>query len=177
MSVAMTDADRAAAAEERFRAIYEANFSFLASIAVNKFRVPDTEAEALAHEVFMSYLKKSESICDLRSWLIGAICNASRHYWRANRRIMDAEPEVDDQYPDPASRQIVDMMTDRIAARTVLESLAPRYQEILRLRYYAGMTVPEIAAHLGVKPKYAQKLVSKCLKRAEKFLTEKGTAR
>jgi hypothetical protein len=39
------------------------------------------------------------------------------------------------------------------------------------------MTVPEIAAHLGVKPKYAQKLVSKCLKRAEKFLTEKGTLR
>ena len=50
MSVATTDLDRAAAAEEQFRAVYEANFSFLASIATNKFRVPDTEAETLAHE-------------------------------------------------------------------------------------------------------------------------------
>src|SRR6266576_313578 len=169
MSVVMSDAERAAAAEERFRVVYEENFAFLSSIAANKFRVPDTEAETLAHEVFLTYLRKSETICDLRSWLIGAICHASRHYWRANRRIMDAEPEIDEQYPDPASRQIVDVMTNRIAARTVLENLTPRYQEILRLRYYAGMTVPEIAAHLGVKPKYAQKLVSKCLKRAEKF--------
>jgi hypothetical protein len=39
------------------------------------------------------------------------------------------------------------------------------------------MTVPEIAAHLGVKPKYAQKLVSKCLKRAEKAFHEKGVPR
>jgi len=85
MSVATSDLDRAAAAEENFRAVYEENFAFLSSIAANKFRVPDTEAETLAHEVFLTYLRKSETIADLRSWLIGAICHASRHYWRANR--------------------------------------------------------------------------------------------
>ena len=69
MSVATTDLDRAAAAEENFRAVYEENFAFLSSIAANKFRVPDTEAETLAHEVFLTYLRKSETISDLRSWL------------------------------------------------------------------------------------------------------------
>jgi len=177
MSVATTGSDRTAAAEEHFRAVYEENFAFLSSIAVNKFRVPDTEAETLAHEVFLTYLRRSETITDLRSWLIGAICHASRHYWRANRRIVDADPEIDLELMDPASRQIVDVLTDQIAARKVLDGLSPRYQEILRLRYFAGMTVPEIAAHLGVKPKYAQKLVSKCLKRAEKVFHEKGIAR
>ena len=177
MSVATTDLDRAAAAEENFRAVYEENFAFLSSIATNKFRVPDTEAEALAHEVFLTYLRKSDTITDLRSWLIGGICHASRHYWRANRRIADADPEIDVEYPDPASRQIVEVLTNQIAARNILDRLSPRYQEILRLRYFAGMTVPEIAAHLGVKPKYAQKLVSKCLKRAEKAFHEKGVAR
>lgn len=177
MSVATTDVDRAAAAEENFRAVYEENFAFLSSIAANKFRVPDTEAETLAHEVFLTYLRKSETITDLRSWLIGAICHASRHYWRANRRIVDADPEIDLEYADPASRQIVDVLTNQIAARKILDSLSPRYQEILRLRYFAGMTVPEIATHLGVKPKYAQKLVSKCLKRAEKAFHEKGVPR
>lgn len=165
MSVATNDA-----AEERFRAIYEEHFDLLAGIAVNKFRVPDTEAETLAHEVFLSLLKKSENaISDLRGWLVGAICHASRHYWRQNKRIHDAEPELDADYPDPSSRDIDRVMTAKIAANEALESLAPRYQEILRLRYFAGMTVPEIAAHLGVKPKYAQKLVTRCLRRAEKF--------
>lgn len=164
MSVATTDA-----AEERFRAIYEEHFDLLAGIAVNKFRVPDTEAETLAHEVFLSLLKKRDAIGDLRGWLVGAICHASRHYWRQNKRIMDAEPELDREFPDPTSRRIHEVMTAKIAANEALESLAPRYQEILRLRYFAGMTVPEIAAHLGVKPKYAQKLVTKCLRRAEKF--------
>jgi RNA polymerase sigma factor (sigma-70 family) len=164
MSVATTDA-----AEERFRTIYEEHFDLLAGIAVNKFRVPDSEAETLAHEVFLTFLKKTDTIGDLRGWLVGAICHASRHYWRQNKRIMDAEPELDTEYADPMSRHIDEVMTAKIAANEALDSLAPRYQEILRLRYFAGMTVPEIAAHLGVKPKYAQKLVTKCLRRAEKF--------
>jgi len=170
MSVATTDG-----AEERFRAIYEEHFDLLAGIAVNKFRVPDTEAETLAHEVFLSYLRKTDTISDLRGWLVGAICHASRHYWRQNKRIMEADPEVDTELVDPTSRHMHDVMTAKIAANEALESLAPRYQEILRLRYFAGMTVPEIAAHLGVKPKYAQKLVTKCLRRAEKVFAEKGS--
>jgi len=155
-----------------FREVYESNYAFLTSIAVNKFYVPEDEAEMLATEVFLTYLRKRDQIVDLRSWLIGAICHVSRHYWRANRRAVDADSEIDVNYVDPASQRIGDVLTDQIAARQVLDSLAPRYSEILRLRFFSGLTVPEIAAHLGVKPKYAQKLISKCLKRAEKLLTQ-----
>src|SRR6476660_6746977 len=114
MSVVTTESAVSTSAEERFTAIYQQHFPLLASIAVHKFRVPDSEAETLAHEVFLTYLRKSDTILDLRGWLIGAICHASRHYWRANRRIVDADPEIDAEYPDPASRQILDVLTNQI---------------------------------------------------------------
>ena len=42
------------------------------------------------------------------------------------------------------------------------------------MRYFDGCTIAEIAANLGVKTKYAQKLITKCLRRAERLYGEKG---
>ena len=135
MSVVTTEPAVQTSAEERFTAIYEKHFPLLAAIAVHKFRVPDTEAETLAHEVFLTYLRKSDTILDLRGWLIGAICHASRHYWRLNGRTLTMEEDFDFDRPDPAS---------------------------------------SFCAYFGFTPKYAQKLVSKCLKRAETSYGNKG---
>jgi len=161
------------AEDERFTAIYEQHFGLLASIAVQKFRVPDTEAETLAHEVFLTYLRKSQSIVDLRAWLVGAICHASRHYWRLNGRMVTTDTDEELDRIDPPSKHILQSLPDQIAVRQALERLPSRCQEILRLRYFEGWTMHEIADHFGVKPKYAQKLVSKCLKRAEASIDPK----
>ena len=174
MSVVTTEPAISPSAEERFTAIYEQHFPLLASIAVRKVRVPDTEAETLAHEVFLTYLRKSDPIIDLRGWLIGAICHASRHYWRLNGRTVTMEEDFAFDRADPTSMRIVDSLPAQLAAREALECLSPRCQEILRLRYFEGWTMHEIADHFGVKPKYAQKLVSKCLRRAETTYGSKG---
>ncbi|MBV9494412.1 MAG: sigma-70 family RNA polymerase sigma factor [Acidobacteria bacterium] len=158
--------------EERFNEIYETHFEFLVSVAMHKFRVPESEAETLAHEVFLTYWRKTGSIYDLRAWLVGAICHASRHYWRMNRRPDEIEDELAEERADPASTHILDSLPDQLAARQALECLTPRDQEILRLRYFDGCTVPEIAERLGIKKKYAAKLVAKCLQRAERAFTE-----
>ena len=76
--------------DRQFEAVYEQYFGLLVQIAVFKFRVPESEAEALVHDVLISYLRKSATVLDLRSWLIGAICYASRHYWRLNGRTVPA---------------------------------------------------------------------------------------
>jgi RNA polymerase sigma factor (sigma-70 family) len=176
MSVVTTEpaVETSADADERFTAIYEKHFGLLSSIAVHKFRVPDSEAETLAHEVFLTYLRKSDTILDLRGWLIGAICHASRHYWRLNGRMVAMDEGVDYDRVDPRSTRILDSLPDQLAARQALECLSPRCQEILKLRYFEGWSMQEIADHFGVKPKYAQKLVSKCLRRAETTYGAKG---
>jgi len=154
--------------ETDFARLYEDNLSLLVAIAMRKFQVPEPDAEGLAHEVFFSYLKRKNEIRDLHPWLIGAICHASRYFWRQNRRHTE---QLDHSWavlrPDPSSTEILDSLPAQLAAREILELLSPRYQEILRLRYYQGYSIQEIADYLGVTAKYTQKLVSKCLRRAE----------
>lgn len=161
--------------EEHFEEIYLEHFELLVSVAVQKFGIAESEAETLAHEVFLSYLKRGETIRELRPWFVGAICHASRYYWRTHRRVLPADLEgIEEEHADPSSSRILDSLPDQLAAREALECLSPRCQEILRLRYFEGCSVIEIAEHLGVKPKYAQKLISKCLRRAEQRYGAKG---
>ncbi len=167
-----------AIAHGNFEAIYEEYFDLLVGLAVRKFHVPPTEAETLAHEVFLSFLRRSQEILNLQGWLIGAICHACRYYWRRNgRNIAEVESQEPLDRVDPASTRIVDSLPDQLAAREALERLSPRYREILRLRYFEGCSINELAARLGVKPKYAQKLVMKCLRSAEKTYSAKGKKR
>ncbi|HYO77150.1 MAG TPA: sigma-70 family RNA polymerase sigma factor, partial [Thermoanaerobaculia bacterium] len=158
--------------EQQFEAVYEQYFGLLVQIASFKFRVPDSEAETLVHDVLISYLRKADTVLDLRSWLVGAICHASRHYWRLNERTVSPEAESELDRVDPSSLRIIDSLTDQIAAREALECLAPRCREILHMRYFEGCTIAEVATRLGVKTKYAQKLISKCLRRAERLYGE-----
>jgi len=159
-----------------FEQIYVKHFPFLVSIAVRKFGVPASDADPLVQEVFLSYLKRRNEVHDVHAWLLGAICHASRYYWRQRGRGGEAV-ELDElfEHEDPTSHDVRDDLPDALTMRAVLDSLPPRYRRILRLRYYEGCTIAEIAEALGVKPKYAQKLVSKCIKKAEKNYLAKGT--
>lgn len=170
----MTSAPSPRLDDRQFEAVYDEYFDLLAQISVHKFRVPDSEAETLVHDVLMSYLRKSKDVLDLRPWLIGAICHASRHYWRLNGRTVGVEAPIELDRADPASVRILDSLPDQLAAREALECLSPRWRAVLQMRYFEGCTVGEVAQRLGVKTKYAQKLITKCLRRAERLYTEKG---
>jgi len=160
--------------DRQFEVVYAGYFDLLVQVAIHKFRVPDSEAETLAQDVLISYLRKSNDVVDLRPWLIGAICHASRHYWRLNSRIVPTEMDTELERADPASMRILDSLPNQLAAREALECLNPRCREILHMRYFEGCTVNEVAERLGVKPKYAQKLIAKCLRRAEALYGDKG---
>lgn len=161
--------------EREFEEIYIGHFDFLVSIAVRKFHVPESEAETLVHDLFIGYLKRKDEIRDTHTWLLGGICHASRYYWRQSVRGGETvDIDLSFEREDPASSDIHDTLPNRLAARAALETLPPRYQEVLRLRFYDGCSINEIAERLGVKPKYAQKLVTKSLRRAEKNYFSKG---
>jgi RNA polymerase sigma factor (sigma-70 family) len=172
----MTAVTESALRDDRFfEELYAEHFDFLVAVAVKKFRVPECDAEALAHEVFLSYLRRSGEVLNVHAWMLGAICHASRYYWRKNGRMI--EPLDDDkafERPDPATTRILDSLPDQLAAREALEGLKLRDQEILRMRYFEGCSIVEIGLRLGVKSKYAQKLLTKVLRRAERNYRRKG---
>ena len=173
----MTAANESAFHDDRFfEELYAEHFDFLVAVAVRKFRVPECDAEGLAHEVFLSFLRRSGDVLNVHSWMLGAICHASRYYWRQNGRVIEPlDDEKAFERPDPTTTRILDSLPDQLAARQALEGLRPRDQEILRMRYFEGCSIVEIAVRLGVKAKYAQKLLTKVLRRAERNYRRKGS--
>src|ERR1700744_4153618 len=63
--------------------VYLEHAPLLRRVAVRKFGIPPTDADTLVHDVFAAYIANPGAVrSDLRAWLIAAICNVSRNYWR-----------------------------------------------------------------------------------------------
>ncbi len=156
-----------------FGAVYEEHFRLLVGTAMGHFSICEMDAQTLVHEVFLSYLSKADEVFDARAWLLSAICNASKHYLRIRARHVALPTDFVDM-PDPRFSRVGDALTDQLAAREAFRCLTPRCQLALRLRYLEGYSVPEIADELDTSTKYAQKLVSRCLRQAQTRYVAKG---
>src|SRR5260370_23092290 len=71
---------------EDVETLYRTTRNLLFWVACRKFRIKEEEAESLIQEVFLSFLQSATKIDNSRAWLVAAMCNASRHYWRAMGR-------------------------------------------------------------------------------------------
>lgn len=136
----------------------------LRSVAMNKFRIPNEEVDSVVQEVFLSYIVHVDSVEDVRSWLFGAICNASRVYWRKNPRTEEIPPGV-----EPFTNDAEHMLATRITVRQTLARLQKRCRETLQLHYVEGQSAREVAEAFSTTRRYAEKLIHKCLKRAHEI--------
>ena len=146
-----------------FDAVYNAHVPLMIGIAVERFRISQTDAQTLAHQIFLVYFLKPDDVRDQRSWFVGAISNACRHYLRMRVRDVALPTEIVNT-PDPEFP--ADWLSNRLAARQAFGCLTSRCQLALHLHYLEGYSIPEIAAQLHITPAYAKKLVSRCLQQA-----------
>jgi len=162
-------ADRPSSALSRcgidFDAVYNEHVPVMIGVAVERFHISQTDAQTLAHQIFLTYFLKPDDVREMRAWFIGAICNASRHYLRMRDRDVALSSEMVNE-PDPEFATILDSLPNQIAAREVFQCLTSRCQLALHLRYLEGYSIAEIAAQLHTTPSYAKKLVARCLKQA-----------
>jgi len=86
---ALRPTDRCAA----FASIYDEHLPLLLGLAMERFGIGRADAQTLAHEVFLAYFLKMDDVRDVRAWLVGAICNASKHHLR--KRDRDVEVSKD----------------------------------------------------------------------------------
>lgn len=146
-----------------FDAVYNAHVPLMIGIAVDRFRVSHTDAQTLAHQIFLVYFMKPEDVKEPRAWFVGAISNACRHYLRTRARDVELPKDIVNE-PDPEFP--ADFAQNRVAARQAFSCLTSRCQLALQLHYLEGYSIPEIAAQLHITPGYAKKLVSRCLQQA-----------
>jgi len=156
------------AAADDVEALYIEHRSLLLYVACRKFRVPDCDAENLIQEVFLSFLQSGTKIDNVRAWLVAAMCNASRHYWRAQGRI-ESLPDDFNDHSDPGSLGLADQFAMKMTVRQALDYLQPRCRETLWLHYFEGRSAADVARELETTNRYAEKLIHNCLKRVREI--------
>jgi RNA polymerase sigma factor (sigma-70 family) len=158
----------AEAPEQDIGGLYIEFRMLLLSVACRKFRIPETEAENLIQEVFLSYMQAGTRIENVKAWLVAAMCNASRHYWRAQGRT-EALPEDFGERCDPVSNGIADRVAQEMTLRQALAYLQQRCRETLYLHYFEGRSAGDVARELETTSRYAEKLIHNCLKRVREI--------
>lgn len=155
-------------AADEVEALYLQHRTLLFYVACRKFRVPDSDAEGLIQEVFLSFLQTGTKIENVRAWLVAATCNASRHYWRTQGRV-ESLPEDFDDRSDPGTQALADQFAMKMTVRQALQYLQPRCRETLWLHYFEGRSASDVARELETTNRYAEKLIHNCLKRVREI--------
>lgn len=158
----------ASPAADDVETLYIQHRTLLLYVACRKFRIPDPDAENLIQEVFLSYLQTATKIENIRAWLVAAMCNASRHYWRAQGRTESLPDNIDD-HSDPLTHGLADQFAMRMTVRQALDYLQPRCRETLWLHYFEGRSAGDVARELETTNRYAEKLIHNCLKRVREI--------
>ena len=146
---------------------YRDHAALLREIAEKKFNIPSTDAAAIVHDVFSSYMVHRANVRNARKWLVGAVCHASRGYWRASSRTSQL-PEDFGNYVDPKSPGLEGRIVDRVTVERALSEIDPKCRETLRLYYAEGYSAAEIAELLGTTAGYVMQLLHTARKRVRK---------
>ena len=145
-------------------------------IACRKFRVPEIDAENLIQEVFLSFIQVGTEVRDVRSWLVAAMCNASRHYWRAQGRTESLPDDIGER-SDPGSHSIADAFAMKMTMWQALQYLQPRCRQTIYLHYFEGRSAIDVAHELETTSRYAEKLIHNCLKRVRQIYLDITTVK
>jgi RNA polymerase sigma factor (sigma-70 family) len=154
----------ALSAADDVEALYVEHRTLLQFIACRKFHIAESDSENLIQDVFLSYLQTGTKIDNVRAWLVAAMCNASRHYWRAQSRT-ESLPDDFNEHSDPLTHGLADDFARKMTLQQAISYLPPKCQETLRLHYFEGRSASDVARELETTPRYAEKLIHNCLKR------------
>jgi RNA polymerase sigma-70 factor (ECF subfamily) len=130
--------------------------------------VPRQEAEDLLHDVFVSALRRLDTLRDdnaFGGWLAVIARNRARDHYR--RSVVQAELSEDvASTPAPDGRAL--------AALSAIRRLPEAYRETLVLRLVEGMTGEEIAAQTGLTHASVRVNLHRGMKQLRQMLAQEG---
>ncbi|MCE9586572.1 sigma-70 family RNA polymerase sigma factor [Candidatus Uhrbacteria bacterium] len=128
-------------------------------------------AEDLVSKVFMKFIENLPGIewqdVSIGAYLYRAATNALTDHWRSAKVRLDVE--VDENW-DPASTidqpaWHAELSLERDKLAEIIKSMSPRDQQILDLKFFAGLEPEEIAKLIDITPNHASVLVYRALGR------------
>jgi RNA polymerase sigma factor (sigma-70 family) len=148
-----------------FEDVYLRLAPLLRKIAIRRFNVPPADADTLVHDVFATFIASAEDVNAIEPYLIGAICNASRHY---HRRTSAANALFCGDTPCAATptNAIVDEVERKIILSRMLAQVGGRCRDLFQRYYLTGESTKTIADALQFKPATVLTFLHQCRKRA-----------
>ena len=160
--------EQEASAAQMLDVLYREHAPLLCATARHRYGIPYEDVRALVHDIFASMLERRPQVDDMRAFLLGAMQNAARYYWRKRRH----ESPLLDEHEDTADESTsagIERWSTRISLAAALAQLGPKCRETLR-RYYLDEEKPcDIAQHLETSAAYVMQLLSSCRKRAREI--------
>lgn len=148
--------------ESEFSAFFSAYWKDAFRLAYSYLR-SEADSENVVQESFLYYWQKDPKKKNPKAYLMGVVAHKAldelRHRIRAGELPLDEEcAGANEQGSDPDVERLYG----------ALRKLKPKYSEVLRLRYFAGLTDQEIALAIGASVASAEKRIE----RAKKMLKE-----
>ena len=145
--------------------LYTRHAPLLRYIATRKFHIPHEDVDALVHDVFATYLASPAAVRSPRPYLIGAICNAARHYWRERKNEEAALAKADLAWPSE-DELIIDALGRKLLVATTLSRVGIKCRDLLRRYYLEGESTAAIALSRETTTDYILFLLHRCRKNA-----------
>jgi RNA polymerase sigma-70 factor (ECF subfamily) len=140
---------------QHIQALYDAYLSRIYGYVAA--RIEDVqEAEDVVSDIFLKAVKgldglRGDSPDALTAWLFTIARHAViDHYRRRTPSNVSLETVADDELGDPVVLGDDGPLEQAALLRALVKTLPPRPQEIIRLRFFAGLRNKEIAAVLGL---------------------------
>ena len=142
-----------------------------------RFRVGDEQAaEDLASEVFVRLIEAAAQgkgpTKSIQGWLMGTAANLVADHHR--RRYRSPELDLSEVLPDPAP-SVDSLAALREASQslaTALAALTPDQQNVIALRFGAGLSVEETSAEMGKEPNAIKALQFRAMASLRRHLGE-----
>jgi len=114
---------------------------------------------ALVHEAYLRLVEHEDHNWENRAHFYAAAANLMRRILIESARARNAEKREGERSVIPLDKALavsehesVDLL-DLDQALSELEQLSPRQARVVELRYFAGLSVPEVAHALGMTPR------------------------
>ena len=133
--------------------------------------VPDVMQEALI-QVWRD-LPSYRPYGSFKAWILKILLNKARkHYRRRGVETVALEAAADVPGNDEAPEEAAEREEEAHCMRQALERLSTNHREVLVLRYYGELTVPEIARTLSVREGTVKSRLSRALDRLQQALSD-----
>ncbi|MHB8830934.1 MAG: RNA polymerase sigma factor [Patescibacteria group bacterium] len=137
-------------------------------------------AEDLVALSFTRLLESSQKLewkgVPVCAWLYRVATNALADHWRSSAVRKSTSLDDEDEGWDPPSLDDpvwnAEMVIEGERLRAAMDQLSVRDQEVLSLKFYAGLATEEVAQELGLSNNHAAVLVYRALGRMRKILTQ-----